>query len=151
MNHFFFFQVSDMNTETIFKPSIRVNPLSEKKGPNMQPNKLSENLMKCLLCIFLRLMRTSRVSDPEKSGNVSRSRSFRFESGVNLNSSLVSQKETSQRDPYGIFKIEDSLVRDIGPYKNLVRCTPTSFHVPSVSSSLHLLNTLRLNFIHFYT
>jgi len=106
--------------------------------------------MKCLLCIFLRLIRTSRVSELEKLGTLSRSsnaflrsRSFRVESGVNLNTSLISQKETGQQDPYGIFEIEDSLVRDIGPYKNLVRCTSSSLDMKNISSCLQLLSKLR--------
>ncbi|XP_020261376.1 uncharacterized protein LOC109837505 isoform X1 [Asparagus officinalis] len=131
------------------RPSISVNP-AEKDGQKWQPNKLSEKIMKCLLCIFLRLIRTSRVSEIEKLGNssrsassFSRSRSFRFENSLNLNTSLISQKETGQKDPYGIFEIEDSLVRDIGPYKNLVRCTSSSLDLKNISSCLQLLSKLR--------
>ncbi|KAL0460170.1 UNVERIFIED_CONTAM: hypothetical protein Slati_0644200 [Sesamum latifolium] len=40
------------------------------------PNKLSENIMKCLIFIFVRLLRTSRVMELEKSGPIARSTNF---------------------------------------------------------------------------
>ncbi|KAK9168730.1 hypothetical protein Syun_000870 [Stephania yunnanensis] len=107
--------------------AVESSPSSESNS-KAQPNKLSESIMKCLIFIFLRLLRASRVLEIEKSVNISRStqlslgsRSFRVENGVNSNSGVQLQGELRQQDPYGVFDIEDSIARDIGPYKNLVK------------------------------
>lgn len=126
------------------------SPLQDINSHKSQPNKLSESIMKCLIFIFVRLMRTSRALELEKMSTVSRSthssfssRSFRVETS-SLNTSL--QKESRQQDPYGIFDIEDSIPRDIGPYKNLVRFTSSSLDHKSISSSssVPLLQKLRV-------
>lgn len=66
-----------------------------------------------------------------------------MDGSVNLTASLSIQKEKGRRDPYGIFEIEDSLLRDIGPYKNLVRFASNSFEAKCISTSFPLLNNLR--------
>lgn len=123
---------------------------SDKEYQKCQPNKLSEKIMKCLICIFLRLIRTSRAAELEKSCNLSRSNSsflrsgsFRADGNVNLNASITTQRETRQQDPYGIFEIEGSYSRDVGPYKNLVKFTLSSLDLKGISNSLSLLNQLR--------
>ncbi|KAI3955110.1 hypothetical protein MKW92_034559, partial [Papaver armeniacum] len=115
------------------------SPLQDINSHKSQPNKLSESIMKCLIFTFVRLMRTSRALELEKMSTVSRSthssfssRSFRVETSSS-NTSL--QKESRQQDPYGIFDIDDSIPRDIGPYKNLVRFTSSSLDHKSISSS----------------
>ncbi|KAF5727461.1 hypothetical protein HS088_TW22G01154 [Tripterygium wilfordii] len=124
--------------------------LSEENIQQWQPNKLSEDIIKCLNFIYIRLLRTSRAMELEKSGPISRSmnspsisRSFRAE--TNLKSSLVLQKEAKQQDPYGIFNSDESIPRDIGPYKNLVIFTSSSMDPKYISSSgsLPLLRKLR--------
>ncbi|KAL4576964.1 hypothetical protein LXL04_013065 [Taraxacum kok-saghyz] len=113
------------------------------------PNKLSENIMKCLIFIFTRLLRTSRTMELEKSGPISRSAnfsmSFRAEPCLNSKASVLLQKESRQQDPYGIFNLEDSIPRDIGCYKNLVKFTSTSLDPKCISSSSYipLLQKLR--------
>ena len=132
--------------------------MSSESGPNQSeednilkwsPNKLSENIMKCLIFIFTRLLRTSRTMEIEKSGPISRSAnfsmSFRAEPCLNSKASLLLQKESRQQDPYGIFNQEDSIPRDIGCYKNLVKFTSTSLDPKCISSSSYipLLQKLR--------
>ncbi|KAL4341072.1 hypothetical protein GQ457_08G000810 [Hibiscus cannabinus] len=125
--------------------------VSEENGQAWHPNKLSENIMKCLNFIFVRLLRTSRAMELEKSGTVTRStntplssRSFKVENTLNLNSNL--QKKSRQQDPYGIFDVEESIPRDIGPYKNLAIFTSSSMDLKSIStsSSIPLLKKLRV-------
>ncbi|KAG9133503.1 hypothetical protein Leryth_026493 [Lithospermum erythrorhizon] len=103
------------------------------------PNKLSENIMKCLTFIFVRLLRTTRAIELERSGPILRSTnfsmSFRAESCSNSKASLMLQKDSKQQDPYGIFELEESIPRDIGPYKNLVRFTSSSMDAKCISSS----------------
>ncbi|XP_008800047.2 uncharacterized protein LOC103714542 isoform X2 [Phoenix dactylifera] len=140
---------ADMLLKLLQEPSS-IAKSSDKEYQKCQPNKLSEKIMKCLICIFLRLIRTSRAVELEKAGNLSRSNSsflrsgsFRADGSVNLNASITTQKETRQQDPYGIFQIEGSLSRDIGPYKNLVKFTLSSLDLKGISNSLSLLNQLR--------
>jgi hypothetical protein len=121
----------------------------EEENQQWQPNKLSESIMKCLNVIYTRLLRTSRAMELEKSGPIFRSmnnpslssRSFRADTGLKP----LLQKESRQQDPYGIFNVEESIPRDIGPYKNLVVFTSTSLDPKSISSSTStpLLTKLR--------
>lgn len=117
----------------------------DEEKQQWQPNKLSESIMKCLNVIYTRLLRTSRAMELEKSGPIFRplmsTRSFRAETG----SKPSLQKESRQQDPYGIFNMEESIPRDIGPYKNLVVFTSTSLDSKSISSptSIPLLTKLR--------
>lgn len=88
----------------------------------------------------------------EKSGPISRSlhsslssRSFRADIGPNSKPNLLSQKESRQQDPYGVFDTEESILRDIGPYKNLVIFTLSSMDPKCLSntSSIPLWKKLR--------
>lgn len=136
----------DLPTRSLLDPL-----LSEENDLKWQPNKLSESIMKCLNFIYVRLLRTSRAMELEKSGPISRpmhsslsSRSFR-DIGSNPKPSLFLQKESRQQDPYGIFNTEESIPRDIGPYKNLVIFTSSSMDPKFISSpsSIPLLRKLR--------
>ena len=98
------------------------------------PNKLSENIMRCLIFIYLRLLRTSRTVELEKpiARSTDFSLSFRAETA---SAGLVFPKDSRQQDPYGIFDSKESLIRDIGPYKNLVRFTSTSMDLKCIQNS----------------
>lgn len=137
----------------LLSKSLSNSILSEDNIQQLQPNRLSENIMKCLNFIYVRLLRTSRAMELEKSGPISRSlnssmisRSFRAENNMNSKSNLLLQKESRQQDPYGIFNVEESIPRDIGPYKNLVMFTSSSMDPKwiSHSSSIPLLKKLRV-------
>jgi len=137
----------DLPTRSLLDPL-----LSEENDLKWQPNKLSESIMKCLNFIYVRLLRTSRAMELEKSGPISRSvhsslssRSFRVDTGSIPKPSLLLQKESRQQDPYGIFNTEESIPRDIGPYKNLVIFTSSSMDPKFISSpsSIPLLRKLR--------
>ncbi|KAH7561006.1 hypothetical protein JRO89_XS10G0157800 [Xanthoceras sorbifolium] len=135
--------------------------LSEENSSiqNWQPNKLSESIIKCLNFIYVRLLRTSRAIELEKSGPISRSvhysslssRSFRAETSSSLNSKSsmnMSQKDSRQQDPYGVFEYsEESIPRDIGPYKNLVIFSLSSMDPKCISSSssLPLIRKILMN------
>ncbi|CAI9105022.1 OLC1v1003850C1 [Oldenlandia corymbosa var. corymbosa] len=116
--------------------------LEEESIHKWGPNKLSENIMKCLLLIFVRLLRTSRTMELEKSGPLSRSTnfsmSFRAEPNSSIKSGLLVQKDSRQQDPYGIFDSDESITRDIGPYKNLVIFTTSCMDPKCISSSSSL-------------
>ncbi|XP_020532512.1 uncharacterized protein LOC105628059 isoform X2 [Jatropha curcas] len=126
-------------------PKSLSNAILSEESSNIQqcqPNKLSENIIKCLNFIYIRLLRTSRAMELEKSGPISRSlqnslisRSFRTDTTSNSKTNLLLQKESRQQDPYGIFNVEESIPRDIGPYKNLVIFTSSSMDPKCISSS----------------
>lgn len=131
--------------------------LSEENNiQQCQPNKLSENIIKCLNFIYSRLLRASRAMELEKSGPISRSlqsslisRSFRTDTSSNTKSNLVLQKESRQQDPYGIFDMEESIPRDVGPYKNLVIFTSSSMDPKFISSSSSIPLLRRLRYAHY--
>ncbi|KAF3565484.1 hypothetical protein DY000_02018156 [Brassica cretica] len=137
-----------LDTSLDLPPKSLSSTILMEDGQNIQkwhPNKLAEDSMKCLNFIYDRLLRTTRVMELEKSGPVSRSahfslssKSFRVDnaaSGLSKSMNLVSYKESRQQDPYGIFDVEASLARDIGPYKNLVIFTSSSMDSKCISSS----------------
>ncbi|XP_058199881.1 uncharacterized protein LOC131314939 isoform X1 [Rhododendron vialii] len=135
-------------------PSPVQQQSEEESTQKLPPNKLAENIMKCLIFIFVRLLRTSRAMELEKSGAISRSanfplssRSFRVDTSSNISkaSSLI-QRESKQQDPYGIFNSEESIPRDIGPYKNLVMFTARNLDPKCISnsSSIPLVQKLRV-------
>lgn len=111
------------------------------------PNKLSERIVKCLVCIFMRLLRSSRVSEMDKSGNLAAKggsfSSFRMDTGLVNAAAAAKEKERGQQDHYGIFGVQDAIVRDIGPYKNLVRFTTSSLDLLRGFSASPLLTKLR--------
>uniref|UniRef100_A0ACD5VY89 Uncharacterized protein n=1 Tax=Avena sativa TaxID=4498 RepID=A0ACD5VY89_AVESA len=120
--------------KTIQEPS----PAKRDDQTKIHPNKLSERIVKCLVVIFIRLLRSSRAAEMEKSGNLARSRNLQgssFRIDVALNVAAAKEKERGQQDHYGIFAVPDSVVRDIGPYKNLVRFTSSAFDLRGFSCS----------------
>ncbi|KAH0860182.1 hypothetical protein HID58_088443 [Brassica napus] len=137
-----------LDTSLDLPPKSLSSTILMEDGQNIQkwhPNNLTEDSMKCLNFIYDRLLRTTRVMELEKSGPVSRSahfflssKSFRVDNAASCLSksmNLVSYKESRQQDPYGIFDVEASLARDIGPYKNLVIFTSSSMDSKCISSS----------------
>ncbi|RID41464.1 hypothetical protein BRARA_J01424 [Brassica rapa] len=149
-----------LDTSQDLPPKSLSSTILMEDGQNIQkwhPNKLAEDIMKCLNFIYVRLLRTTRVMELEKSGPVSRSahfslssKSFRVDntaSGLSKSVNLVSYKESRQQDPYGIFDVEASLARDIGPYKNLVIFTSSSMDSKCISSSSSVSLIRKLRFV----
>jgi hypothetical protein len=144
-----FTQQSDRAAEKppkiIQEPSLTTETaIKRDEQTKIQPNKLSERIVKCLVVIFIRLLRSSRAAEMEKSGNLARNQqgSFRIDAALNVAAGAAKEKERGQQDHYGIFAVQDSIVRDIGPYKNLVRFTSSAFDLRGFSSS-PLLTKLR--------
>lgn len=101
-----------------------------------KPNKLSEELIKCLTGIYLRLNQASYQIKPptiipKHTRSTSKSKGFMSKSSfTSCTSPLFSwdDSSTSHLDPYGILQDLDSTVitRDVGPYKNFLHITRTS-------------------------
>ncbi|GMI91187.1 hypothetical protein like AT5G42690 [Hibiscus trionum] len=93
------------------------------------PNKVSEELVKCLSTIFLRMSSTKRSS----------AESF---PSLSMLGSQESRDETEFRDPYAI--CSNFGTRDIGPYKHLISIDAGSINPNRTSNSLFLLRRLKL-------
>ncbi|KAE8659087.1 hypothetical protein F3Y22_tig00116964pilonHSYRG00057 [Hibiscus syriacus] len=114
------------------------------------PNKVSEELVKCLSSVFLRMSSMKRRSSAESFPSLS------------MSGSQESRDETKFRDPYGIcsnfgrrdigpYKHLISIDagsnfgrRDIGPYKHLISIDAGSINPNRTSNSLFLLRRLKL-------
>ncbi|XP_010525622.1 PREDICTED: uncharacterized protein LOC104803390 [Tarenaya hassleriana] len=106
------------------------NGSDEKSVGDCSPNKISEDLVKCLSNIFLRMS-----SVKSREGTEHLSCLPRYPSQEN-------DKETVFRDPYGICSSFGE--RDIGPYKHLVDVEASSINRNRTSSSLFLIRRLKL-------
>ncbi|XP_034895284.1 uncharacterized protein [Populus alba] len=105
---------------------------SEGVSGDDSPNKLSEDILKCLSSIFLRMssMKNRRTAD-----------------NLSFLSTLVSQEneeEAECQDPYGI--CSEFGKRDIGPYKRLFSIESGTINPNRTSNSLFLLHRLELLF-----
>ncbi|KAJ1292598.1 hypothetical protein BS78_01G002100 [Paspalum vaginatum] len=158
--------VQDANNNNNNRPPTNT---STKQQP--QPNKLSERIVKCLVCIFIRLLRSSRVAEMAVQDNSKSSSAAAAAAGISLHLQQQQQQQQpagmgsfrmdtalstclsssskqpqrgggGQQDHYGIFGIPDAIVRDVGPYKNLVRFTSSSLDLRGFSTS-PLLTKLR--------
>ncbi|XP_042047105.1 uncharacterized protein LOC121792992 isoform X2 [Salvia splendens] len=143
-------RVYDVPPDYLTRVSSTPLHTEEESIHRLTPNKLSERIMKCLVFIYMRLLRTSRVMELEKSGSIARSTnfslSFRAEANSNSKTGLTLHKDSRQQDPYGILDSEASVPRDIGPYKNLVRFTSSSMDLKCIqnSSSVPLFQKLKV-------
>ncbi|XP_049936756.1 uncharacterized protein LOC116265465 isoform X4 [Nymphaea colorata] len=129
------------NSNLVQKPSTTLT-VSQDNVCTTLPNKLSEDIIKCLICIFLRMLRTSRMVKPDKSLNYAKTALSPLPSFLKIEN-FSSLKEPSL-DPYGIFDIDESIPRDIGPYKNFVILTTSSFNTINLDSCRTLLEQLRI-------
>ncbi|XVF63989.1 hypothetical protein PTKIN_Ptkin09bG0131100 [Pterospermum kingtungense] len=94
------------------------------------PNKVSEELVKCLSSIFLRMSSAKRKPTAESFPSLS------------MLGSQESREETEFRDPYGICSNYGR--RDIGQYKHLLSIDASSINPNRTSNSLFLLHRLKL-------
>ncbi|KAL5777846.1 hypothetical protein ACOSP7_010772 [Xanthoceras sorbifolium] len=102
----------------------------EKLSANDGPNKISEDIVKCLSNILLRM---SSV----KSKDTVATLPF-----ISTLASQESNGETEFQDPYGI--CSEFGKRDIGPYKNLFAIEADSINLNRTSSSLFLVRRLNI-------
>lgn len=116
-----------------------------------RPNELSEELLKCLICIFLDLNKTSQLDREGSAGVPKLSLSCMNSKGFMAKTSLISCKSpaflfnynTSNIDPYGILPDFDGSSRDVGPYKNLIQITRSSLDISRSSECLTGFGKLR--------
>lgn len=93
------------------------------------PNRISENIVKCLSSILLRLGSTKNQSGAENLPSFS------------TLAARESSEETNYRDPYGI--CSEFGKRDIGPYKKLCQIEAGSINLNRTANSMFLLSRLK--------
>ncbi|KAL0438671.1 UNVERIFIED_CONTAM: hypothetical protein Slati_2350100 [Sesamum latifolium] len=118
--------------KTDHESSVDRNPVSREEISSVDdsPNKISENILKCLMNIFLRM-----------SSKKSRSTAESLYSLSMLNSSEIFTY-TEFSDPYSICSKFGK--RDIGPYKHLFAIEATSINPNKTTISVFLVQRLRL-------
>ncbi|MCH94351.1 hypothetical protein A2U01_0015309, partial [Trifolium medium] len=123
------------------EPGVKDQQMAELRRPSPNqmlpeadcPNVISENILKCLSSILLRI---SAVKNPSFAGDIS--------------SPLWTQKPQNHVegpefwDPYSICL--EFGKRDIGPYKHLCAIDAKSFNAKRTASTLFLLHRLKLLF-----
>jgi len=117
-------------------------------GKSTQPNKLSEEIMKCLMSIFLKLTRPSSATNKETSSIASRStfssvssKSYGSRSTLSCKIPMECSEEIHFKDPYGV--CSESILKDIGPYKHFHDITASSFDLGRLPSCASLFRRLR--------
>lgn len=132
------------HTRRIPKPSN-----FEKGSCSEKANVLSEELIKCLIGIFLDMNQGS-PQDREGSSTIVpklglsciNSKGF-----VGKSSYAFLHNSRSNLDPYGILPELDGSIRDIGLYKDLIQITRSSIDMSRFSSSESLPAVEKLRFI----
>lgn len=108
----------------------------KKKGQETTPNGVSEDLVKCLMRIYLELNKSSR--EREGSRTVSKL-SLSHLKNASFKRKSVYDQNASNLDPYGA--VMGTSLRDIGEYKNFIHITRTSIDVSRQSDcSTSLVN-----------
>lgn len=131
---------------THFRPTKLPSLNVFEEGKSTQPNKLSEEIVKCLMSIFLKLTRPSSATNKETSSIASRStfsRSKSYDSRSPLSRKIPTEcsEEIHFKDPYGV--CSESILRDIGPYKHFHDITARSFDLGRLPSCASLFRRLR--------
>nr|VDD46658.1 unnamed protein product [Brassica oleracea] len=126
-----------------FSPRHRSSTFSRmqdsNKGQETTPNGVSEDLLKCLMGIYLELNKSSR--EREGSRTVSKLSLSHLKNASFKRKSVYGQN-ASNLDPYGV--VMGTCIRDIGEYKNFIHITRTCIDVSRLSDCSTSLVNLRV-------
>lgn len=119
------------------EPRVNNQPIADAKNHSQHknppeaesPNTISENIVKCLSNILLRM---SSVKNPGSAGDITPLWDLKPQNCV---------EGTEFRDPYGICL--DFGKRDIGPYNQLCAIDAKSFNPKRTANTLFLLHRLK--------
>ncbi|GAV90366.1 DUF547 domain-containing protein/Lzipper-MIP1 domain-containing protein [Cephalotus follicularis] len=143
--------------EEIHERSRRVAPsrilnqyqINKEKG-NEKPNKLSEELVKCLVGIFLELNQASHYREgsanvPKLSLTCMNPKGFMSKASFNCKAPLfLFNHSTPNPDPYGILQETEGGIRDIGPYRNFIQITSSSIDISRFVECSQQIRKLRV-------
>lgn len=115
-----------------------------------KPNELSEELLKCLIGIFLELNKASldreesQTTVPRLALSCMKSTGFMSKTSFNCKTpSVLSNVSAYYLDPYGTSSDLDCKARDVGPYKDFIQITRSSLDIESFSQCLPAFRKLR--------
>ncbi|PON76334.1 Ternary complex factor MIP1, leucine-zipper [Trema orientale] len=114
----------------------------------MNPNELSEELLKCLIGIFLELNQTSMDREgspivPKLALSCMNSKGLIGKASFNCKPpTFLFNYSSSNSDPYDI--LPDLDLRDVGPYKNFIHITSSSLDITRFSECLTGFRRLRV-------
>ncbi|XP_008233632.1 PREDICTED: uncharacterized protein LOC103332660 [Prunus mume] len=142
-------EISEMSRKLSGRSRNQGNVDINETGISLKPNELSEEVLKCLIGIFLDLKQTSLDKEgssvaPKLTLSCMNSKGFMAKTSFNCKSSTVFfNYNTSNVDPYCILPDIDGAVRDVGPYKNFIQITRSSLDVSRLSDCLTGIGKLR--------
>ncbi|XAR72009.1 hypothetical protein NMG60_11018497 [Bertholletia excelsa] len=138
---------NDMNTANRAETSMHARR-NQNCDAQVDPNELSEDLMKCLIGIFLQLNQASLGSKgsaivPKHPLSCMNSKGFISKTAFNCKAPIFSLDNTSNIDPYGILPDFDGTIRDVGPYKNFIHITRSSHDTGNISDCFKAMGHVR--------
>ncbi|CAL9008067.1 unnamed protein product [Prunus brigantina] len=142
-------EIAEMSRKLSGRSRNQGNVDINETGISLKPNELSEEVLKCLIGIFLDLKQTSLDKEgssvaPKLTLSCMNSKGFMAKTSFNCKSSTVFfNYNTSNVDPYCILLDIDGAVRDVGPYKNFIQITRSSLDVSRLSDCLTGIGKLR--------
>lgn len=104
-----------------------ISVTDERESGDDGPNRISEDIVRCLSTILLRMSSGKRKGTAEN---------------LHFLSTLASEEKTESQDPYGICLQFGK--RDIGPYKHLFAIEADSIDTNRTSSSMFLVRRLKI-------
>ncbi|KZV55455.1 hypothetical protein F511_32002 [Dorcoceras hygrometricum] len=134
---------------SVLSKSRAVNNRLDTESEMENPSKLSVELVKCLIGIFLNLdkatfKRKASANLPKNSVTCVNSKSLVSKATLSCSANVFPfSHNVSHIDPYGVLHEPDFTVRDVGPYKNFIQITKRSVDPTRVSECLPAMRRLR--------
>ncbi|XP_011620320.2 uncharacterized protein LOC18421740 isoform X2 [Amborella trichopoda] len=119
----------DVGTEEVVESIAGFNGVLVIDQEIMDPNRISEEILRCLLSIFLKLTR---------SGSGAQYDDMRFP----ISKPPMECSQVEARDPYGI--CSEAANRDIGPYKHLNEVITSSIDMSRLPNSSFMMRRLKV-------
>ncbi|KAG9454699.1 hypothetical protein H6P81_007603 [Aristolochia fimbriata] len=141
-------------TETWGNRSVARNEQNgNQKLPNAvkrinDPNKLSEELMKCLITIFLKLNQTAHESSTaalKLAIPCMNSKGFITKTSLPCKPWMSTSEENRSRlDPYGILSDAECITRDVGAYRDFIHFTTNTLDTIAISQCVPEMGKIRV-------
>lgn len=109
---------------------------------NEEPNRLSEELLKCLISIFKKLNRTSTESEQVNAANKHTINCISSKSFSPKNTFSCKARSIITNDD-GTSQVSDSSEINFGPYKNFIQITRNSLKTAQLTESFPATRKLR--------